>query len=424
MRGFPSMEMLMNNPTGARTRALLPLLAARAFSRCAGLLFLGCVFAEPVAAASREECLQKEKDRAPLIEQLTCYKSLVVPPPAPAVTTVATDAPALDTMQQDLAYDGKAAGRSGSCGSHDKSAHDDSCAASTDAQGNTDAPLTVMLEAHSPNRLGITKDSDDVKFMDFTLSLQHPVLYGVLKDHQIAWLPYIAFTGRFGQYIKTRPSSPVISKRFNPKIFVRKFICEQDEDCTVERKNDRHNDHIDFEYAHLSNGQSVDSIQSFNVHVADLGSAEYAKDYISRGWDYLGIAGVYHPIKDKEFSVSYGLKHYIGGQLQQNIEEYFAWETPRPITKLEQVSGLNFSATYDFRMAGGFLDDIMVGIETGTASPFRYNTAVIELGIAPFRNIFGIPVVLALRSGYNSDLAQYYKKTTSLGLALNFKSFK
>ncbi len=284
-------------------------------------------------------------------------------------------------------------------------------------------PGTVWLETHMPNRFGFSRDSDDVNFVDFTLSVQHPMFYDVLQRKGASWLPYLAFTGRFGQYIETRPSSPLIAKQFNPKLFLRKFVCGGQQ-CTVEDKDNTTIDYIDFEYAHLSNGQSVDSIDAFNINAINSGNAEFAKDYISRGWDYFGVSGKYHPNKaDKKLSIDYGFKHYVGGLFQKNIDEYFSWEAPRDIARLNQVSGLALSASYNCNNCG-FWNGVTIGLETGTNQPFKYNTVRAELGAAPGNKIFGIPIVLTVRSGYNSDLAQYYKKTTSIGVALNFTTFR
>lgn len=75
----------------------------------------------------------------------------------------------------------------------------------------------------------ITKDSDDVEFLDFKISVRIQLapewttkgLNGVWERAGDNTGLYLAFAGRFGQYIGTRDSAPVIGKRFNPKIFAR-----------------------------------------------------------------------------------------------------------------------------------------------------------------------------------------------------------
>ena len=77
-----------------------------------------------------------------------------------------------------------------------------------------DKPQEALLQSYEPNRLGWTFDDNDVGYMDFTLSLMYPIFFS-LKNAEAAKavdnpglftkylrpLPYLAFTGRFGQYL-------------------------------------------------------------------------------------------------------------------------------------------------------------------------------------------------------------------------------
>ncbi|MBU0621228.1 MAG: phospholipase A [Gammaproteobacteria bacterium] len=268
----------------------------------------------------------------------------------------------------------------------------------------------VRLEAHEPNRMGITVDNDDDDwFVDFKLSVHHPILYETLTEGSPSrWLPYFAFTGRFGYYIP-RPSTPVVSKSFNPKLFIRYFW--NTDACN---RYDPKTEYIDFELGHLSNGQSIETLQSYNAHAAALGNSEYADDYISRGWDYWGISG-----KNliEQIELRYSLKSYVNGYIQSTIEENFSWEPAREISKFNQVSGVHLAAKYRY------YDSYYVGVnlDTGSNHPFRNNTWEANWGAA---KLFGIPFVAYYRTGYNSDLARYYNKVTSYGFALEFDTFK
>lgn len=275
----------------------------------------------------------------------------------------------------------------------------------------------VLLEAHEANRVGFTKDSDDKLFMDFLISVQHPIALDYFSKGNGTWLPYFAFTGRFGQYIGTRDSSPVIAKRFNPKFFIRHFL----DGKTISNK-DNTDAYIDFEYAHESNGQSVDSLQSFNAVANSPGNnPDFANDSLSRGWDYLGLAGKQ---KHADWTLGYAFRKYLnrGWVFQTHIEQYMPWEDVRSITRINQVSGIHLRAEKTIEKY--FIDDIAVEIETGNSQPFKYNTVDFELAITSGHDFFDIPFVLWAKTGYNSDLAQYYKKVTSGGIALRFESFK
>ena len=295
------------------------------------------------------------------------------------------------------------------------------------AQENTSDIKQVKLKHHEPSFLGYTKDDDDRRFMDFTISLQHPVFYqdkglfygDFLGKADVYMIPYFAFTGRFGQYITTRDSSPVVTKRFNPKLFFR-FA----EDFPLRGESpDRY---IDLEYAHESNGQHINTLGTFQTMAQDLGgNQEFAKDYISRGWDYLGFTlkkQLGDSNGDNGWFAYLSRKWYCGCRMQQNIEEFFDWEGSREIRSIKQVSGWRVMARHTHK-GNQVVDRVVMVLDTGVWNTLRYNTYRIELGFHPVSQFFGVPFVFWYRDGYLSDIAQYYKKVHSYGAAFVFETF-
>jgi len=300
---------------------------------------------------------------------------------------------------------------------------------STSVIGKEETPeRTLGLTNYEPNLIGYSYDQDDKEaFLDFKLSFEYPLAHGPLSkltkmslypsflikacdnDFLNSCYPFFSFTGRFGQYIGVRDSSPVISKRFNPKLFVRFDI--------------KNADYLDIEYGHESNGQRVMTQLSYDSLAADLDKLEHANDYISRGWDFYGFTykrtfsgGPHESDRTKNVVTGYlKIKKYIGGLLQGDIEEYFDWEDRRSITAREQVSGLSILAKIKNNNEPLFLGINKVALiyETGTSSPTKYNTLILEATT----NTFGVPIMFWGRWGYNSDLAQYYKKVNSVGVA-------
>lgn len=116
------------------------------------------------------------------------------------------------------------------------------------------------LTSHEPNKLlGRTDSQDDSEFyMDATLSVKHPVLTPVVEQlakifdiDQETNIPrlYLAFTTRFSQYIGSRPSAPVVARRYNPELFMHVW-----RDGVHDRTNPSY---WDFGYGHESNGQRI-----------------------------------------------------------------------------------------------------------------------------------------------------------------------
>lgn len=300
--------------------------------------------------------------------------------------------------------------------------------------------VPVYLTDHEPNILGLRYDrDDDDMFLDFKISLQYPLFKGLFDWVAAAeWnpeslksicknklfddcYPYLAFTGRFAQYIDMgsygRESSPVVSKRFNPKVFWR-F-----------EKNQRY--YVDLEYGHESNGQSTSDQPGFDaladqLEQRDKGERSHANDYISRGWDYWGITAKYIPqrIHGRKLSLYLSMARYIGGIFQGDIEEYYPdFEPPRDITERQQVNGIRLMAKWKedrkyFSWLGGY--KIAVIYETGLEDTGKYNTAQLEMST----RLFDIPVMLWLRNGYSNNLAEYYKEMFSMGIALELRTFE
>ena len=290
-----------------------------------------------------------------------------------------------------------------------------------------------MLDDHEANLIGVSYDEDDEQpFIDFKISLQYPIARGpferlVKSDALPPWIrnicknrfikncqPYFAFTGRFGQYTEERESSPVISKRFNPKLFFRL------------KRNGK--SYLDVEYGHESNGQRVTTGESYTATANELenednGNRDYANDYISRGWDYVGITWHYRPIEN-DFLYTANYANYIGGFLQGTVEEYYDWEERRPITSRDEVSGIKLLVkkknTWRYSKSKTLKFNTTFVVETGTHRPFEYLSYRYELLI----KILGMPMVAWARHGYNSDLALYYKRVNSYGLAFEFRTFE
>jgi outer membrane phospholipase A len=266
-----------------------------------------------------------------------------------------------------------------------------------------------VLCSYEPNTIGWTKDSDDVGFMDFKLSVRYQI-FPFPKEGE-NWATYFAFTGRFGQYIGTRDSSPVVAKRFNPKIFFRHWA------------DDKHRDYVDIGYNHESNGQSIHTLAQFQQAQQDAQRSGFAYDQISRGWDFLDLVWK-KEWPDERSSTYLVLKYFLPrGLLQGKPEEYgttFAETDPegKPRNQVNGVGGIykrflsdawcltekcKFAATY----------------ETGYRRIARYNTFRLEYGF----KVSHLPLTVWGQTGYGSDLAQYYKKVSSLGFEVEIGSF-
>lgn len=292
----------------------------------------------------------------------------------------------------------------------------------------------TLLSSHEASELQFRNDSDDAHtYMDFTLSLKHPLFANLAPFERLqetgadvleALIPgdeeffmqlYIAFSGRFSQYIGTRESSPVVARRFNPSLFYRVWTSEQA--------------WFDFGLGHESNGQRINNQAAFlreqedyRLHGED---AVFARDSLSRGWDYTFFD--WQRAWNERWISHLQFRHFLNdGPLQGKSEEYNTWEDGgTQLRPRSQYDGVRASLQYNFNRSQCFIGSWFICFkqfeitqETGYSAMFANNSTTLEFTT----DFFGLPVQLWGRSGYNSDLVDYYRYSNSFGLGIELKT--
>jgi hypothetical protein len=287
------------------------------------------------------------------------------------------------------------------------------------------------LTSYKPNRVGWTFDDNDVNFgyLDAVISVKYPLFHdGRYHSNSEGYNPnlYLAFTGRFSQYIGTIDSSPVVGKQFNPKLFSRWWLGNG-------------SSYIDAGFAHESNGQSIsteESYQSEREKFAESdGDADFARNYISRGWDYLSLDWTQSwNFAPGELDTQVMLMYFLNdGPLQGHAEEYNEWENDG-VNRRKQYDGISFLGKYNFSKdmcltnLARFLElnweidiclqELAWQYSTGYDGFFDKSTNRAEFAI----EFWNLPVMIWAQTGYNSDLVNYYKDVNSWGIALELES--
>ncbi len=343
------------------------------------------------------------------------------------------------------------------------------------------AEFAAKFRAYEPNVIGLTWDDGDEQFMDFTFSAMFPLVPvsdgGVFAEPhrypppvrlwrrsvsdralRYGW-PSLYFAGniRAGQYIETRPSSPVVGKRFNPLLALRFWA----RDGAGELESE--DNFLEFSLGHESNGQYIasearflDQVRTYSDTLRSAApvrpallrdSLEYrsARDNISRGWDYVGMQ--FARDWDTTLPWAKGLDATVGvrarfnyflrtGPAQGEAEEYNSWEDQAGGKRRQEVDGLSWRTTLTVgrpprgaAKAGGETGwralvkperRYAVTLTTGYAQPFRYTTVRVEAGLTLLRLL---PVTVWYRHGYNSDLIDYYRADRSFGFSLTYWTF-
>lgn len=292
-----------------------------------------------------------------------------------------------------------------------------------------------FLTSYDSSHLMLRNDSQDsnASYMDFSLSLKHPVtpnaaplaaFHASVSDVLEQLVPgeneyylqlYLAFSGRFSQYIGDRISSPVVARAFNPSLFYR-FWSSPD-------------NYLDLVYGHESNGQRINTLEGLlreQANFLEVGEpADYAQDSLSRGWDYTAIN--WQRSWNDKLLTQFKFRHYLDdGLLQGQPEEYKTWENggtqQRP---RRQYDGVSFGFQYNFNRSRCFLGAYSICfqkaeliLDTGYSALFENNTTTLELTT----DFFGLPIQLWGKTGYNSNLVNYYQHVTSWGLGIELLS--
>lgn len=303
-------------------------------------------------------------------------------------------------------------------------------------------PTSVpLIEAYEPNVLGYTKQSDDVPFVDITVSLKYRLFRETLwqalnprkslaeltQDNDRQRL-YLTFTGRFGFYVRTRHSDPVVAKNYNPKLLWR-YIPDPHEtkssDTTTAKHSQEYTEYIDFAYAHDSDGQSIDTAASYGLARRTLEDPNFALDQVSRGWDYAQIEGKYTFDLNRDgtnkLSVYPGAKFFLRhGFLQGVPEEYHTFEGDPTAKPRHAYDGVMVAAEYrplvaDRNNSKWFSNPrLYIQYKTGYEPVARYNTIRGEFGFV----LKELPIAIYVQDGYMDSLARYYKKARSFGVEL------
>jgi hypothetical protein len=146
------------------------------------------------------------------------------------------------------------------------------------------------------------------------------------------------------------------------------------------------------------------------------------EDYISRGWDFLSLKIQrqlnWHPFA---LSGSFKLKYFLhDGLLQGKMEEPLPWEGVTQSHPRDHYDGIEIKINPSIKLDFGPIKGTgaQLKFNTGLARPFENLTSQLDLTTV----WWSLPLTLWGRTGYHSDLADYYERSSSFGVAFELKS--
>ena len=144
-----------------------------------------------------------------------------------------------------------------------------------------DEEIGRKLTGYEPSYFVLADDGVD-KHGEFKVSIKYPL------DEDVRWLTdafkgsnvwYFAYTGKYDFFLFSdegvgRNSAPVVSRIQNPGLFIKHKVDSEGSEYGFKS--------VSVGWFHESNGQQIIDNTTFSNTVN-------ASDYVSRGWDYLGI---------------------------------------------------------------------------------------------------------------------------------------
>jgi hypothetical protein len=176
-------------------------------------------------------------------------------------------------------------------------------------------------------------------------------------------------------------------------------------------------------------GGTIESAESLEregaAFEANGESRAYARDGLSRGWDYTSLN--WQRSWNENLVSQLRLRHYLtNGPLQGRREEYDSWEDGGTrLRPRRQYDGVNLELQYNFNQSRCLLGSLPICFrrlkltqETGYSALFENNTTTLEFTT----DFFGLPIQLWTRTGYNSDIVDYYNYSNSWGVGIELNS--
>ncbi len=268
------------------------------------------------------------------------------------------------------------------------------------------------LNGYQPSYFMVAADGID-GHIEFNISIKYPV------DEDVGWLNtivggksnklYISYTGAYDFFVFSeesdgRDSAPIVSRVQNPGIF---FKHELDKD-----KFETGIKNVAVGWFHESNGQQIEDRDTFLA-------TSNASDFVSRGWDYLGVDIKYRQndflVKDSRANFYSRLRLFcdcqgfgsIGGK-EDDIRIFGGSET----ASIRDFDGFRFIIDHHLS------DDWMYAIQlrTGLSSEAALDNWSYNLELTYQWD--DIPLTLYYFDGYGENISTYHIKSDYVGFGI------
>jgi len=257
---------------------------------------------------------------------------------------------------------------------------------------------------------------DDENHIEFKISVKYPLLnsfkirgdVGKIIDGTNQF--YFSYTGKYDFFVLSdeppRDSAPIISRTQNPGFFVTNIRPNANKQSLQK---------ITIGLFHESNGQQISDNETFLV-------TENAADFVSRGWDYLGIDFKLKQLTPLFFDgdVTYYLRARIfcncqGFGLINGREDDIRIFGGDEQADINDFDGLRF-------IANNYVNKWFhygIHLRTGSSSVDALKNISAEIQLT-YRIFGSLPLRISYFNGYGKDISTYHIKDEYVGIGLEF----
>jgi len=266
------------------------------------------------------------------------------------------------------------------------------------------------LTGYEPSYFVFAFDEDN--HAEFKISVKYPLIkeFGSSFNNFTGGSNefFFSYTGKydfflFSSEVAGRDSAPVVSRIQNPGLFLKN---------TRTLENNEGLETISIGWFHESNGQQISDNTTFN-------NTLNAEDFVSRGWDYLGLDFKYNQHKTWTFpdTINYYLRLRFfcdcqGFGLIDDREDDIRIFGGTEQAKISDYDGLRFIIN-NYSGENLFYS---LNLKTGTSDidALRKLTYTLEVTY----KVLNIPFTLFYFKGYGKDISTYHIKDSYIGVGL------
>lgn len=250
--------------------------------------------------------------------------------------------------------------------------------------------------------------ADDESHVEFKISIKYPLRECPKGDcdtqkDQV----YFAYTGKYDFYIYSedtpgRESAPIISRVQNPGIYYRRLLGKDSWDYLQS---------FSIGWFHESNGQQI-------TELADFNNTLHAEDFVSRGWDYLGVDIKFSsPLKTV---LNDDHLYYLRLRAFCNCQAFGKFSKEDDTSIFGSTEGEEIG-DYDglrllMKSTSGKNYNYTLSLRSGVSTRNAFSNLTVQLEYT--YDYLGIPWSILYFNGYGKDISTYHIKDEYVGVGV------